>query len=181
MTTLAHKLLVCSALIASACNKKADAPAASSGSSAGSSGGASGSSGAADPWTGSGAPPRPAAVTDEMVATFEVFVVAFNKLVSEVSSAGTDCAKAAAIAKRQVTELAVLAPQQEKLKELMTTLRAKDAAAGEWFGVTYGPRMKLAMASLAPLVQACKDDAQLKAAMGEAMSRFPMMRKKQDR
>lgn len=127
---------------------------------------------------GASAGTRPAAITNEMVATFEMFVVAFEKLVADLVTAGTDCARGIAIAKRHVSELTRLEPERAKLRAQLATLRTTDAAAGEWFGTTYGERMKASIVKLGPLFESCEGSGELKATMGEAMSLFPMMRKK---
>ena len=147
---------------------------------AGSSGGStiSGAGSAGSAGSGGASATRPAAITNEMVATFEMFVVAFEKLVADLATAKTDCARAIAFTKQHVSELTRLEPERTKLKAQLATLRTTDAAAGEWFGTTYGERMKASIVKLGPLFESCEGSGELKAAMGEAMSLFPMMRKK---
>jgi len=120
---------------------------------------------------------RPAVITDEMNATFDAYVTAFEKLTKELAAVAPDCKKAVAVVERNARELDALDARGAALTEQMS--RAKgDPAAGEWFGKTYAPRMKAAVDKMKPLVASCENDAALKAAMTGVMARFPMMRRK---
>jgi hypothetical protein len=113
-----------------------------------------------------------------MAETFELYVVAFEKLTADIEHAGSDCKAVLAVVQRDAKELiAPLAPRGAKLGEAMQAAKG-DPAAGEWFATTYAPRMKASSARLKPLETACAQDAELRTAVGEAMSEFPMMRKK---
>jgi hypothetical protein len=129
------------------------------------------------PAGGGSAGARPAAITDDMAATFEAYVVAFEKLTTDIEHAGTDCKAVLAVVRADTKDIVALAPRGDKLGEGMTGAK-RDPAAGEWFGRTYAARMKASAAKLEPLVTACGQDAELKAALNEAMQQFPMMRKK---
>lgn len=120
---------------------------------------------------------RPAAITTEMNETFDLYVVAFEKLTSELAAAAPDCAKAVTVVESNARALDALDARGAALRDQMTSIT--DPAAGEWFGTTYAPRMKAAVEKMGPLVEACEDDAAVKAAMNGMMARFPMMRPKQ--
>ncbi|MEO6775628.1 MAG: hypothetical protein ABI467_21885 [Kofleriaceae bacterium] len=121
---------------------------------------------------------RPSIVTSEMAETFELYVVAFEKLTADIEHAGNDCKAMLALVQRDTKEqIAPLAPRGEKLGEAMKAAKG-DRAAGEWFAATYAPRMKASSARLKPLETVCAQDAELHAALDEAMSQFPMMRRK---
>jgi hypothetical protein len=121
---------------------------------------------------------RPAIVTSEMAETFELYVVAFEKLTADIEHAGNDCKAALAAVQRDTKDsIAPLAPRGDKLTEAMKAAKG-DQAAGEWFAATYAPRMKASSARMKPLESVCAQDAELHAALDEAMSQFPMMRRK---
>ncbi|MEO8842865.1 MAG: hypothetical protein ABI591_10605 [Kofleriaceae bacterium] len=113
-----------------------------------------------------------------MAETFELYVVAFEKLTADIEHAGNDCKAVLAAVQRDTKDLILpLAPRGDKLTEAMKAAKG-DPAAGEWFAATYAPRMKASSARLKPLETVCAQDAELHAAMDEAMSQFPMMRRK---
>ena len=154
MTIRLHVVVVVLALVGGCSDKKHDAPA-------------TGSAGA-----------RPAVVTAEMADTFEAYVVAFEKLTSDIEHETGDCKALLAVVQRDTKDvIAPLAPRGEQLTAAMQAAKG-DKSAGEWFGTTFAPRMKAAGEKLRPLETKCGSDAELKAAVGEAMSQFPMMRKK---
>ena len=119
---------------------------------------------------------RPAAVTEEMATTYELYTAAFEKLSADIVAAGTDCAKAAAAAEHDLPAISALDARGDKLRASMAAVT--DPAVRTYFGETYGPRIKQAVVSLGPLEKVCHDDPALKAAMSQAMEKFPMMRKK---
>jgi hypothetical protein len=153
--------LIVIAILAACGSSKQDAPAAG----AAGSGSASGS-----------ASTRPDSVTAEMAETFELYVTAFEKLTADIEHAGTDCKAVLAAVQRDTKDLDALAPRGDKLREAMAG--KKDAAAAAWFATNFTPRMKTSSMKLKPLETACGQDTELKAAVDEAMSKFPMMRKK---
>jgi len=126
---------------------------------------------------GSAAAGRPAVVTAEMADTFEVYVAAFEKLATDIEHAGTDCKAVLAVVQRDTKDLVALAPRGDRLRAAMQDAKG-DHAAAEWFGATFAPRMKASSEKLRPLATACAKDTELEAALNEAMSQFPMMRKK---
>jgi hypothetical protein len=133
--------------------------------------------------TGSGAgsgsaSARPAIVTAERAEAFESYVVAFEKLTADIEHAGNDCKAALAVVERDTKELLVpLAARGDKLRDGMQVAKG-DPAGAAWFATTYAARMKTSAMKLGPLETACGEDATLRQAVGEAMSQFPMMRKK---
>jgi len=121
---------------------------------------------------------RPANVTDEMAATFEAYVVAFEKLTADIEHAGADCKAVLAVVQRDIKDvIAPLTPRGDKLHEAMSGLKG-DPNATQWFAITYTARMKESSLKLKPLETNCAQDAELHAAVNDAMSMFPMMRKK---
>jgi arylformamidase len=121
---------------------------------------------------------RPAVVTAEMAETFELYVAAFEKLTADIDHAGADCKAVLAVVQRDTKEvIAPLAPRGDKLHDAMAGLKG-DPAATDWFALTFTPRMQTSSLKLIPLESRCARDADLHAALDEAMSMFPMMRKK---
>jgi hypothetical protein len=120
---------------------------------------------------------RPAVVTQEMADTFEAYVRAFENLTNDIEKAGADCRAALAAVERDTKDIVALGPRGDKLAESMKATKG-DTAAGVWFGTTFGARMKAAAEKLQPLQKNCSAAIDLHAALDNAMSLFPMMRKK---
>jgi predicted RNase H-like nuclease (RuvC/YqgF family) len=120
---------------------------------------------------------RPAVVTQDMADTFEAYVAAFEKLAADIEHAGKDCQAALVVVQRDTKDIAALAPRGEQLRDAIQGVKG-DQSAGEWFGTTFGPRMKTASEKLAPLDANCGQSTELETALGAAMEQFPMMRKK---
>jgi len=121
---------------------------------------------------------RPASITDEMAATFEAYVVAFEKLTADIEHAGSDCKAVLGVVQRDTKDvIAPLTPRGDKLTAAVAGLKG-DPNATQWFAITYTARMKASAEKLQPLETNCAQDAELRAALNDAMSMFPMMRKK---
>lgn len=161
-------LLVIAALVTAACgNKDKD-----------SSGGGSASGGSASaPSSPAAQTERPAAITKEMADTFDAYVTAFEKLVGDIAAAKSDCKAMVAAIERGTKEVAAMGARGDALAEGMKAAKGnKDAT--EWFAATFVPRMKAATEKLGNVAEACSTDPAFRTAMDEAMSKFPMMRKK---
>ncbi len=124
-------------------------------------------------------PARPASVTPEMADTFEAYIVAFEKLATDLGAPGMSCLKAVSVAKEDGAAVTALSPRGATLREAMKAMGSKDPAARDWFAATYEGRMRSALMKFGTLVALCKDDPALKLAMNAVMSQFPMMKKKQ--
>jgi hypothetical protein len=128
--------------------------------------------------SGSAAPSeRPAAITKEMADTFDAYISAFEKLVNEIAAAKSDCKAVIAAIERNTKEVAAMASRGDALREGLKGAKG-NKEAGEWFGATYGPRMKDATMKLDMASGSCTSDPAFRAALDEAMSKYPMMRKK---
>jgi hypothetical protein len=103
---------------------------------------------------------RPASVSDQVVAIADRYVALMSKLADELAAAGTDCKKAAAAARARGAEAEGMRGDVEKVIAL-----AKDPAATAWFDATYTPPMKAAGAKMRRVFEACRDDAELGAAV----------------
>lgn len=113
-----------------------------------------------------------------MAATFEAYVGAFEKLTADIEHAGADCKAVLAVVQRDTKDvIAPLTPRGDKLHEAMAGLKG-DPDATQWFAITYTARMKESSLKLKPLETNCTQDAELHAAVNDAMAMFPMMRKK---
>lgn len=161
-------LIVIVALAAAACGSK-DSGGSGSGSSTGTSGGS------ATPAPAPGE--RPAAISKEMADTFDVYVTAFEKLVGDIAAAKGDCKAVVAAIERNTTEVEKLSARGDKLTEGMKAAKGNKEAA-EWFAATFVPRMKAATEKLQAAGDACSTDPAFRTALDNAMSKFPMMRKK---
>jgi hypothetical protein len=159
-----HKLIAI--IVLAACTKQESPPAAA----ASGSGNATGSSTAG--------PARPAAITQPMVDTFDAYVTAFETLVNDIAATHGDCKAAVAAIERRTKEVAAMASRGEALREGMKAARKDAAAPGDWFGETFGPRMKQAAQKLGEVGEPCQDDEAYRSALNAAMAEYPMMRRK---
>jgi hypothetical protein len=116
-------------------------------------------------------------VSKEEQETFETYVVAFEKLVGAIDDAHGDCKAAVAAIDRSTKDLAKMAERGEALRAAVKAKKG-DAAAGKWFGDTYGPRMIEATKKLKKAGEPCKDDEAFHSALDAAMAEYPMMKKR---
>ena len=121
-------------------------------------------------------PARPAAVTPEMAASIERYVVAFEKLTSDVTGPGMTCHQVIDIVKRDAAEFRAgdSSSPRDALKQLVT----KDPAARDWLKATYESRVSTASGKLGVLVALCKDDPTLRVAVNLLVAQFAMLRAK---
>ncbi|MEP6860726.1 MAG: hypothetical protein ABJE66_08915 [Deltaproteobacteria bacterium] len=125
-----------------------------------------------------GSSSRPPAVTAEMAETYELYVVAFEKLTADIEKAGSDCKAALSVVQRDSKD--VIAPLAPRLAKLATQdVKGDPAVVESWIAKTYTSRIVASSTKLKPLETACGGDADLRAAIAEAMSKFPFVHKKQ--
>jgi hypothetical protein len=103
---------------------------------------------------------RPATVTDDMVASADRVFEVLTKTVDDVAAAGKDCKAIAAALRKHLEPMKAIAPEANKLEDI------KDEAARKWFENKYGPKLAENNDKM-KAVMACKDDADVQAAMGE--------------
>jgi hypothetical protein len=103
---------------------------------------------------------RPASVTDDMVASADKVFDVLTLTVNDVVAAGTDCKQVAAALRKHLEPMKAIAPEANKLEDI------KDPDARKWFENKYGPKLAENNEKMKG-VMACKDDADVKAAMGE--------------
>lgn len=103
---------------------------------------------------------RPAAITDEMVASADHVVGVLTSTFDDVAAAGKDCKAIAAALRKHLDAMKQIAPEANKLEDI------KDPDARTWFESKYGAKIAAGNEKMKSAM-ACKDDADVQAAMGE--------------
>lgn len=105
--------------------------------------------------------PRPASVTDEMVATTDVVLEALAKLAIDLDGA-TDCATATATLRDHTPAMHAVAADAERIDK---TWAAASEDAQRWFEATYRGKLAAANDKILRKAQACAGDPSFKAAL----------------
>ncbi|CAN5915088.1 hypothetical protein BH11MYX3_BH11MYX3_35420 [soil metagenome] len=121
-------------------------------------------------------PERPATVTPAMAESIERYVVAFEKLTSDVTAPGTTCHGVLDVVKRDAAEFR--ASESSSPRDALKQLATKDPAARDWLKATYEARVASASGRLGTLVALCKDDPTLRVAVNVMLAQFAMFRAK---
>jgi len=115
----------------------------------------------------------PATVTAEDRALIDRWAVLYGDYAAALEAAGVDCAKAAAGVREVNGKNADLIA---KGKPRLQALRGEPAAA-RWIDETYKPKLGAALDRMAPLLDSCRGNADLSAALADG----PFSRKDQPR
>src|SRR5690242_19397198 len=104
-------------------------------------------------------PPRPASVTDAMIATAEKAVSQMEKLGGELEAANGDCKKATASISAAAPGISASIAEMEKMKP------DSDPAAKEWFKAKYSARADVMGNAMMKLMGTCQADKDFAAAV----------------
>jgi hypothetical protein len=103
---------------------------------------------------------RPAAITDDMVASADHVVGVLTSTFDDVAAAGKDCKAVAAALRKHLEPMKAIAPEANKLEDI------KDPEARKWFENKYGAKLAEGNQKMQGAM-ACKEDTDVQAAMGE--------------
>jgi hypothetical protein len=121
-------------------------------------------------------PTRPETVTPEMAESVERYIVAFEKLTSDVTAPGMTCHGVIDVVKRDAAEFR--ASETSSPRDALKQLAGKDPATRDWLRATYESRVASASGKLGTLVALCKDDPTLRVAVNVMLAQFAMFRAK---
>lgn len=110
---------------------------------------------------------RPAAVTDDVVASLEKLRVAYAPIVEELHAAKSDCPKVVAVARSHHDRIATLANDAAPLGRLLQS----DPAAARWIYGHIMVRWKVVLDQITEVNSACQNEP----GFAEAMTVAPML------